>query len=54
MPLFKLDFLKIKFEWKIQFLEIELCEIKLKKKKKHMELKFHIKFLTLLNFHQIE
>ena len=26
----------------------------LKKKKKNMELKFHVKFLTLLDFHQIE
>ena len=31
-----------------------LCEIKLKKKKKKMELEFHVKFLTLHDFHQIE
>ena len=47
------------FNEKLDFLKIELCKIELKKKKNGTqiplkELDFHVKFLTLLDFHQIE
>ena len=52
---FKLDFLKIEFQWKTRFLENWIMwNQTLKKKKNYMEFEFHIKFLTLLDFHQIK
>ena len=54
-PCFKLDFLKIEFQLSIKnsiFRKSSYVKSNLKKKK--MELEFHVKFLTFLDFHQIE
>ena len=53
-PYFKLDFLKIEFQWKTRFLENLVMWNQTLKKKKNVELEFYVKFLTLLDFHQIE
>ena len=52
-PCFKLDFLKIEFQWKTRFLENQVMWIQTLKKKK-LEFEFHVKFLTLQDVLKIE